>query len=196
MPGGICHGRNDDRGIVARKLHGMSNRGIPRSLVDAVGAVDIGQKQATESTIVQQARQIDPVVDIAIAARAAVERVLPRAAETLGWSLGGDGRTVAVRIPKHPLALALLAVSGPLAVTSANRSGAPPLEDAEALAAVFDEEVAVYLCQDGPLAGAASTVVDLMAAEPRILRTGALSAADIARFLAGEGPLLDSRPSP
>ena len=122
--------------------------------------------------------------------------VLPRAADTLGWSLGGDGRTVAVRIPKHPLALALLARSGPLAVTSANRSGAPPLEDAEALAAVFDEEVAVYLCQDGPLAGAASTVVDLMAAEPRILRTGALSAADIARFLAGEGPLLDSRPSP
>lgn len=122
--------------------------------------------------------------------------VLPRTAEALGWSLGGDGGTVGVRIPKHPLALALLARTGPLAVTSANRSGEPPLEDGDSLAAVFGDEVAVYLCQDAPLSGAPSTVIDLTGPEPVILRAGAFSATDIARFLDGEGPLLDSRPSP
>ena len=122
--------------------------------------------------------------------------VLPRAAESYGWKIGGDGRTVGVRVPKHPLALALLALSGPLAVTSANRSGKPPLEDAEALTAEFDDDVAVYLCQDARPAGVASTVVDLTRVEPLILRVGAVSDADVARFLAGEGPLLDSRPSP
>lgn len=125
-----------------------------------------------------------------------ITMVLPRAAKARGWSIGGDVRTVGVRIPKHPLALALLARTGPLAVTSANRSQEPPLEDADALAAVFGEDVAVYLCQDAPLSGVASTVVDLTSPEPQILRAGAVSPADVARFLAGEEPLLDSRPSP
>lgn len=121
--------------------------------------------------------------------------VLSRTAASRGWSLGGDGRTVGVRIPKHPLALALLARTGPLAVTSANRSGAPPLGDGDALAAEFGDRVAVYLCQEASLGGAASTVVDLTGSEPVILRIGAISEDDISRFLAGEGPLLDSRPS-
>ena len=64
------------------------------------------------------------------------------------------------------------------------------------MTAEFDEEVAVYLCQEARPAGVASTVVDLTRVEPLILRTGAVSDADVARFLAGEGPLLDSRPSP
>jgi tRNA threonylcarbamoyl adenosine modification protein (Sua5/YciO/YrdC/YwlC family) len=121
--------------------------------------------------------------------------VLPRAARAMGWNLGGEAGTVGVRIPRHPLALAILARTGPLAVTSANRSGEPPLQDAGSLAAAFGDAVAVYLCQEAMLSGAASTVVDLTGAEPRILRSGEVSEADIARFLAGEGPLLDSRPS-
>jgi tRNA threonylcarbamoyl adenosine modification protein (Sua5/YciO/YrdC/YwlC family) len=124
-----------------------------------------------------------------------VTLVLPRTVRSMGWSLGGEGGTVGVRIPKHPLALAILARTGPLAVTSANRSGEPPLQDADSLAAVFGDDVAVYLCQDAALSGAASTVVELTGAEPMILRSGEVSEADVARFLAGEGPLLDSRPS-
>ena len=122
--------------------------------------------------------------------------VMPRTAESAYWDLGGDAATVAVRIPRHPLALALLARTGPLAVTSANVSGRPPLEDADSLAGAFGDEVAVYLCQEAPLSGPASTVVDLTGEAPRVLRAGAVPEADIARLLAGEGPLLDSRPSP
>jgi tRNA threonylcarbamoyl adenosine modification protein (Sua5/YciO/YrdC/YwlC family) len=122
--------------------------------------------------------------------------VLPRTQECRGWELGGEARTVGVRMPHHPLALALLARSGPLAVTSANLSGEPPAREADSLAAAFGEKVAVYLCEEAPLVGAASTVIDLTGTEPRILRAGAMTEVEIFRFLDGKWPLLDSRPSP
>jgi tRNA A37 threonylcarbamoyladenosine synthetase subunit TsaC/SUA5/YrdC len=103
---------------------------------------------------------------------------------------------VGLRIPHHPLALALLARSGPLAVTSANLSGEPPAREADSLAAAFGEQVAVYLCEEAPLVGAESTVIDVTGAEPHILRAGAMAEEEILRFLDGEWPLLDSRPSP
>ena len=73
------------------------------------------------------------------------------------------------------LALDLLTVTGPLAVTSANRSGAPTPATCEEVRAVFGTAVAVYLCDDGETGGDASTVVDLAGAEPRILREGDLA---------------------
>ncbi len=138
----------------------------------------------------------EPAERLAAAWPGPITLVLLRTEESAHWDLGGDVATVAVRIPRHPLALALLARTGPLAVTSANLSGRPPLEDADSLAGAFGDEVAVYLCQDAPLSGPASTVVDVTAQAPHILRAGAVPEADIARLLAGEGPLLDSRPSP
>lgn len=100
--------------------------------------------------------------------------VVPRAAASEGWDLGGDPTTVGVRVPRHPLALAVLALAGPLAVTSANRSGEPTPADGDGVVAVFGEAVAVYLLDAEPLAGAASTVVDLAHGEARVLRAGAI----------------------
>lgn len=125
----------------------------------------------------------------------AVTIVLPRTVASAGWELGGDGRTVGVRVPAHPLALAVLAGTGPLAVTSANRSGEPPARTADELVAVFGDHVSVYLCADDPIEGRPSTVVDLSGATPRLLRAGSLDEAALGRLLAEEGPLLDSRPS-
>lgn len=122
--------------------------------------------------------------------------VLPRTPVSEGWDLGGDPATVGVRVPRHPLALAVLTATGPLAVSSANRSGEPPAADAEALERAFGASVAVYLCQEAPLEGAASTVVDLAHGAARILRAGALDVATIARLLGAEGSLLDSPLSP
>jgi L-threonylcarbamoyladenylate synthase len=109
----------------------------------------------------------------------ALTLVLPRAAASRGWQLGGNPDTVGVRAPGHPLALALLAGTGPMAVTSANPSGVPPLTDAEALVATFGDEVAIYLCEDQPLVGVASTVVDLTGDTLSILRQGSVTAAAI-----------------
>jgi L-threonylcarbamoyladenylate synthase len=121
--------------------------------------------------------------------------VVPRRPASAPWDLGGDPDTVGVRIPRHPLALALLSATGPLAVTSANRSGEPPVTTCEGLRAVFGGSVAVYLCEDRPLEGLASTVVDLAHGPARILRRGALPVEAI-RELVPEDALLDSPPSP
>jgi L-threonylcarbamoyladenylate synthase len=113
----------------------------------------------------------------------ALTMVLPRTPASERWELGGDDATIGVRVPDHPMALALLA-AGPLATTSANRSGEPPATTCEALVEAFGEAVDVYLCQDEPLVGAASTVVSLVG-ELEIIRVGAFDPADIAQISAG-----------
>jgi L-threonylcarbamoyladenylate synthase len=124
-----------------------------------------------------------------------VTLVLPRAEAARGWVLGGDPDTVGVRVPAHPLALAVLGLTGPLAMTSANRSGEPPARTCDELVAAFGDLVSVYLCGGDALEGAASTVIDLAHGEARVLRAGAVDAEVIERLLSGEGPLLHSGPS-
>jgi tRNA threonylcarbamoyl adenosine modification protein (Sua5/YciO/YrdC/YwlC family) len=121
--------------------------------------------------------------------------VLPRSADAAGWDLGGDPTTVGVRAPRHPLALAILAETGPLAVTSANRSGDPPAETCDEIHTLFGELVTVYLCQGDRLEGKASTVLDLAHGPASILREGALPREALVQLLPEEASLLDSRPS-
>ena len=97
----------------------------------------------------------------------------------LAWDLGETRGTVAVRMPDHPIALALITETGPLAVSSANRSGALPASTAAEAQAQLDDDVAVYL--DGGPSGepVPSTIVDLTADPPRVLRLGALAVTDL-----------------
>ena len=118
--------------------------------------------------------------------------VLSRGADASGWDLGGDPATIGVRAPHHPLALALLADTGPLAVTSANLSGTPPAETCDELQELFADQVAVYLCQELPLAGAASTVLDLAHGPATIIREGSLTREALVELLPDEPSLLDS----
>jgi L-threonylcarbamoyladenylate synthase len=121
--------------------------------------------------------------------------VLARGANAATWDLGGDPGTIGVRVPHHPLALVLLGETGPLAVTSANRSGHPPVQTCDELHQLFGNDVAVYLCQGDPLEGAASTVLDLAHGEASVLREGVLGRDAIAVHLPDEAALLDSRGS-
>lgn len=96
--------------------------------------------------------------------------VVPKAASAPEWI--GDGRgTVAIRVPDHPVALELLRAAGPLAVTSANRSGEPPARTADEARFSLGYGVAVYLEGEARL-GEASTVVDLSGPQPVVLREG------------------------
>jgi L-threonylcarbamoyladenylate synthase len=121
--------------------------------------------------------------------------VLERTVVASRWELGGDPTTVGVRVPRHPVAVAVLRATGPLVVTSANRSGGPPATTCAELHGLFGDDVALYLCEDEPLEGAASTVVDLAHGPARILRAGAVTGGELAAVLPGEGALLDSPPS-
>lgn len=94
----------------------------------------------------------------------------------LAWDLGEARGTVAVRMPDHPLATALIDQTGPLAVSSANRSGQPPATTAMDARLQLGASVSVYL-DGGPGAAAVpSTIVDLTGDRPRLLRAGALAA--------------------
>jgi L-threonylcarbamoyladenylate synthase len=101
--------------------------------------------------------------------------IVCRAARTLNWDLGDTKGTVALRMPLHPVALELLKETGPLAVSSANRSGQPSATTAAAAEEQLGDTVSVYL-DGGPCAAdVASTIVDITGPVPRLLRAGAVS---------------------
>jgi len=106
-----------------------------------------------------------------------------RQAPSLQWDLGDARGTVMLRMPLQPVALELLRETGPLAVSSANISGQPPATTAEEAQRQLGGLVDVYLDGGPSEQQAASTIVDLTAATPRLLREGPVSAADVARVL-------------
>ncbi|MEN3536150.1 L-threonylcarbamoyladenylate synthase [Microbispora sp. ZYX-F-249] len=97
-----------------------------------------------------------------------------RANRSLSWDLGDAKGTVAVRMPLHPVALDLLKETGPMAVSSANRSGNPAATTADEAEEQLGDSVDVYL-DGGPCEDTVpSTIVDLTTAVPRVLRKGAI----------------------
>jgi L-threonylcarbamoyladenylate synthase len=109
--------------------------------------------------------------------------VVPRRPE-VALDLGADGRTVGLRCPDHPVPRTLCRRVGPVAATSANVHGEPPLTTAAAVAAVFDGVVDVVV--DGGLGGqTASTVVSLADGEPVLLREGAVPWDQVLATIAG-----------
>lgn len=106
---------------------------------------------------------------------------------SLRWDLGENRGTVAVRMPDHELARDILDRTGPLAVSSANRTGQPAATDAAGAAAMLGEQVTVIV-DGGPTPGAVpSTIVDATSERPRLLRLGAISVAQLDEALAGTG---------
>jgi L-threonylcarbamoyladenylate synthase len=114
--------------------------------------------------------------------------VLPRRSETRVARLASAGLdTLALRVPAHPQARALLAATGrPVAAPSANPSGAVSPTAAQHVAEGLGGRVDLIL-DGGPCrVGVESTVVDLTGQQPVLLRPGGVSAEEIE---ARAGPL-------
>lgn len=109
-----------------------------------------------------------------------------RQAPSLHWDLGDAHGTVMLRMPLHPVAIELLRAVGPMAVSSANVSGHPPAVTAEAAREQLGEQVEVYLDAGTSEQQAASTIVDLTGAHPRVLREGPVSLEAVAKVLGVE----------
>ncbi|MBO1418029.1 L-threonylcarbamoyladenylate synthase [Streptomyces sp. FH025] len=102
--------------------------------------------------------------------------VVARHRASVELDLGETGGTVAIRMPAHPVALELLAATGPLAVSSANLTGHDSPQDCAAAEGMLGDSVAVYL-DGGPTAAAVpSSIVDVSGELPVLLRAGAISA--------------------
>ena len=94
------------------------------------------------------------------------------------------GGTVAVRVPGLPLPRRLAARLGrPISGVSANRSGQPPCRRAREVAAALGDEVDLILDGGETPSGAPSTILDLSADRPKLLREGVLPRSALEPFL-------------
>jgi len=107
----------------------------------------------------------------------ALTLVLPRNPAFTHDLGGNDFTTVAVRVPRNTVALELLSQTGPLATTSANRSGEPPATSTDEARSIFGERVGAYV-DGGPCRGLPSTVLSLIG-PARVLREGALGSNEV-----------------
>jgi tRNA threonylcarbamoyl adenosine modification protein (Sua5/YciO/YrdC/YwlC family) len=150
-----------------------------RALLDAKGR----GRQMPPPVLMADTRTLDGLAtEVPQTARALAEAFWPggltlivRAQPSLAWDLGETRGTVALRVPDHPAALALLRKTGPLAVSSANVTGQPAAVTVEEAHDQLGEAVAVYLDGGEVPGGVASTIVDATGDVLRIVRRGALA---------------------
>ena len=107
----------------------------------------------------------------------ALTLVLPASEKVPAAMNSIDQTTIGVRVPNFPLALKILEQTGPLATTSANLSGQPPLESIAEIEAEFPEVLTLVLSELATAATASSlpsTVAKWTGSNWEILRQGAI----------------------
>lgn len=127
-----------------------------------------------------------------------------KAQPSLDWDLGETRGTVALRVPDHKIALALIEETGPLAVSSANLTGQPAAITCQQAFDYLQDSVSVYLDSGSSPKGEASTILDMTnlvdsydkdgklttSGKVKVIRRGALSEAKIRSVI---GDLLEAR---
>ena len=147
------------------------------------------------------------VAQVPDGARAIMERFWPggvtiifEANPDVEWDLGDTSGTVAIRMPDHPVALELLSLTGPLAVSSANRTGELPALDADEALAQFGDDVSLYVdagrvgsLYTGASGNPGSTIVDATALATggpwKVVRYGVCAIEDLREVAGGEWDL-------
>ncbi|MGA9350143.1 MAG: L-threonylcarbamoyladenylate synthase [Anaerolineae bacterium] len=188
--------RNEAIAVAARILAGGGLVAFPTDTVYGVGAHAF-QPDAVERIYAAKIRPRDKAIPILLAqpddlvlvaegitetAWLLAERfwpggltlVLPKKANVPDVVSAG-GPTVAVRVPDHPVPLALIAALGaPLAATSANLSGHPSPVTAQEVQAELGGRIELILDGGQCPGGVPSTVLDVTTDPPAILRAGAI----------------------
>jgi L-threonylcarbamoyladenylate synthase len=161
-------------------VYGVGADAFDPLAVAAVLAAKGRGRQMPPPVLVPDARTLDGlVVGLSDDARELVAAFWPgpltlvcHSQPSLTWDLGDSDGTVAVRMPLHRVALAVLSLTGPLAVTSANITGHRPASDVDEAIAQLGGSVDLYL-DGGPSPSAtASTIVDVTGDVPVLLRVG------------------------
>ncbi len=182
--------RADDADAVAR-LFAAKGRPADNPLIVHVASV---------ADVLLVARELTPTAERLLErlAPGPITVVLP-ARDDLPREVTGGLDTVAVRIPDHPVTLALLDRAGvPLAAPSANRSGRPSPTQAEHVLDDLDGRIAAVVDAGACRVGLESTVVDACGPSWRVLREGEVGRERITAALDGapEGALTDAARSP
>ena len=157
----------------------------------ALAQLFAAKRRAPEKAVPWLVRSFDELIRLGFGADERAARLAQRfwpGALTIVVSAADGGASQAFRVPDHPVALALLATAGPMAVSSANRSGEPETLDADDVAIAFadSDEPAATLDGGRVSGGVASSVVDLSGERARLVREGVLPRAQIERVI---GPI-------
>jgi len=164
-------------------VYGIGADAFDADAVSALLAAKGRGRHMPPPVLVPDARTLDGLAtDVPEDARRLVEAFWPggftiilRAQPSLAWDLGETHGTVALRMPDHEAALALLRRTGPLAVSSANTTGHPAALDAADAQAQLGDAVTVYLDGGTAPGGVASTIVDATSGTLRLVRAGAVT---------------------
>lgn len=163
-------------------VYGVGADAFSAVAVDALLAAKGRDRSMPVPVLVASAPMVEAIVDdLSDVARALTDAFWPgaltlvvRHTSHLAWDLGETKGTVAVRMPDHEVALEMISRTGPLATSSANRSGHPPAATMLDARLQLGATVAVYLDGGPTSAAVASTIVDVTGEKPRLLRVGAI----------------------
>lgn len=182
-------------GIVAMPTDTVYGIGVAPGAPDGLARLFAAKDRPLDKAIVLLLSDEDQAATVGVmrpAARALAARfwpggltlVLKQAPEAaLPAELTGGAATIGVRLPDHECPRALARALGPLPVTSANLSGRPDARDAGGVLDQLGERVDLVLDGGSARGGVPSTVVDCSGDLPRVLRAGAIAAADLAAVL-------------
>lgn len=215
-----------DAADLARAAHWLREGrlvALPTETVYGLGA-DASNRHAVRAIFAAKGRPADhPVIvhlpdasaidawarEVPVAARRLAEAFWPgpltlvlKRAATVDPVITGGQDTVGLRVPGHPVALALLRrFGGALAAPSANRFGHVSPTTADHVLDEFADEVAAVVDGGACEVGLESTIIDLSGESPKLLRPGMIPLADLEAVLGcalaeageGEGPKASGR---
>lgn len=195
-------------GLVALPTETVYGLGADASADDAVRRVFAVKGRPSDHPLIVHVADVDRLADwvdeVPPAARVLAAEFWPgpltlllRRGAHVSDAVTGGRPTVAVRVPAHPLTLAVLrAFGGGVAAPSANRFGKVSPTTAAHVRADLGDDVDMVL-DGGPCAiGVESTIVDLTGARPVVLRTGAITAERLSEVLGTPVDRADDERSP
>ena len=164
-------------------VYGLSCSLMDPSAVEFVYRLKKRPAHLSVIALIPDIEAVDPLVEgVPEVADALMRRFWPgplsiifRASPLVPLRVRGERGTVALRVPRHPLCLALLeAVGAPLVSSSANLSGQPPCADVVEIVKVFGNQIDVILDGGRSVESVPSTVVDVSEGRIVIVRAEAV----------------------
>lgn len=164
-------------------VYGVGADAFSAPAVEALLAAKGRDRSMPVPVLVGSQHMVDALVDrLSDDAKALTEAFWPggltlvvRHTSHLAWDLGETLGTVAVRMPDHEIAQELISRTGPLATSSANRSGHPPATTMLDARLQLGAAVSVYLDSGPSGEPLASSIVDVTGDRPRLLRAGVIA---------------------
>ncbi|MCS4484091.1 L-threonylcarbamoyladenylate synthase [Gleimia sp. 6138-11-ORH1] len=171
-------------------VYGIAGNPGSKEAIETLLAAKGRGRQKPPPILLANAQQVTKIAkDVPAAAYRLMEAFWPgaltlilKSGEEVKYDLGDMPDTVAVRMPDNPIALQILAKTGPLAVTSANLTGAPAATDCPQAVTYFADKVAVYVDGGATEGNLPSTIVSCVD-EVKILRRGKITDTEIFEVL-------------